>query len=55
MTDYPTLTPDEQLVEDAKAATATPPEPVPDAQGLPADVPDGNPDADDGSDIHTED
>lgn len=47
MTDDPTLTPDEQLVDDAKAAAETPPEPVPDAADLPADVPDGNPDADD--------
>ena len=53
--DDPTLTPDDQLVEDAKAAAETPPEPIPDAAGLPDAVKDGNPDADDGSDIHTED
>ena len=49
------LTPDELLQDEAKLAVATPPEPIPDAVGLPDDVRDGNPDADDGSDIHEED
>ncbi len=49
------LTPDELLQDEAKLAVATPPEPIPDAAGLPDDVRDGNPDADDGSDIHEED
>ena len=49
------LTPDELLQDEAKVAVATPPEPIPDAAGLPDDVRDGNPDADDGSDVHEED
>ena len=49
------LTADELLSDEAKLAVQTPPEPIPDAAGLPDDVKDGNPDADDGSDTHTED
>jgi hypothetical protein len=49
------LTPDELLTDEAKLAVTTPPEPIPDAAGLPDAVKDGNPDADDGSDIHQED
>ena len=49
------LTPDELLTDEAKLAVQTPPEPIPDAAGLPDDVKDGNPDADDGSEVHEED
>lgn len=41
MTDQPEPTEDDVLREEAKVIVATPPEPIPDAAGLPDDVRDG--------------
>ena len=49
------LTAEELMQDEAKLAVQAPPEPIPDAAGLPDDVRDGNPDADDGSEVHEED
>ena len=42
MDDQEPLTPEEQLLADAKAAAAAPPESVPDTTDLPDDVKDGD-------------
>lgn len=50
MTDEPQPTPEERLREQAKRDLETPPEPVPGAERLPADVADGRVE-DDGSTV----
>ena len=52
MTEKPEPTPEELALEKAKEAAAVPPEPIPDAEGLPDDVRDGEvPHEDDGSTV----
>ena len=48
MTDQPATTPEDELREQARRELETPPEPIPDAAGLPDDVP-SSPVDDDGS------
>jgi hypothetical protein len=50
MTDDYSPTPDEILSDEARRIVATPPEPIPGAEGLPADVRDGHIE-DDGSTV----
>ncbi len=53
MTDEPTPTPEEQALRDqAKTEIETPPEPVPGAETLPEDVPDGHVDDDGAAETH---
>lgn len=51
MTDQPVPTPEDELREEARRDLETPPEPIPDAAGLPDDVPDERVPDDDGSTV----